>query len=278
MSGTTVYNIVTKRTLTPNVKLFEVEAPTVARKTKPGQFVILRIHEKGERIPITIAGTDTEKGTVTIVFAEVGKTSKQLGTLEEGDGILNFAGPLGNLIKVENYGSILCVGGGVMVGALLYQMKALRDAGNRIVSVVGARSAEHLIFVDEVEAVSDEIYVATDDGSEGYEGIDFLNGLLKEKKFDHVFTLGPTSMQMEVSEMTRPLGIPTTVNLFPVMVDGMGMCGACRVTVGGETKFACVDGPDFDGHQVDFDELISRMRFYNPQEKISMVFYDRGRS
>lgn len=278
MSGTTVYNIVTKRTLTPNVKLFEVEAPTVARKTKPGQFVILRIHEKGERIPITIAGTDTEKGTVTIVFAEVGKTSKQLGTLEEGDGILNFAGPLGNLIKVENYGSILCVGGGVMVGALLYQMKALRDAGNRIVSVVGARSAEHLIFVDEVEAVSDEIYVATDDGSEGYEGIDFLNGLLKEKKFDHVFTLGPTSMQMEVSEMTRPLGIPTTVNLFPVMVDGMGMCGACRVTVGGETKFACVDGPDFDGHQVDFDELISRMRFYNPQEKISMVLYDRGRS
>ncbi|MFQ6053717.1 MAG: sulfide/dihydroorotate dehydrogenase-like FAD/NAD-binding protein [Candidatus Bathyarchaeia archaeon] len=267
-----------KLTLTPNVKLFEVEAPAVARKARPGHFVILRIHEKGERIPITIAGTDPGKGTVTIVFAEVGKTSKQLGALEEGDAILNFAGPLGNPLKVENYGTVLCVGGGVMVGALLYQISALRKAGNKIVSVVGARSAEHLIFVEEVRRASDELHVATDDGSEERRGLDFLEGLLKETRFDHVFTIGPTSMQRAVAEMTRPHGIPTTVNLFPIMVDGTGMCGACRVTVGGETKFACIDGPDFDGHQVDFDELISRMRVYTPHEKIAMVLHDEEAS
>lgn len=270
-----MYKIVAKRTLTPSVKLFELEAPAVARKTKPGQFVILRIHERGERIPITIAGTDPEDGTITLVFAEVGKTSKELGTLEKGDLILNVAGPLGNPIKVEKYGTILYVGGGVMIGAMLYLIKALREAGNEVVSVVGARSAEHLIFVDEVKSASDELYIATDDGSEGYEGPGFLKGLLEDRHFDHVFTIGPTSMQREISEMTRPYGIPTTVNLFPVMVDGMGMCGACRVTVGGETKFACVDGPDFDGHQVDFEELISRMRIYTPQEKIAKVLYDR---
>jgi len=266
-----LYRIKTKRTLTPNVKLFEVEAPDIARKAKPGQFVILRVHEKGERIPITIADADADGGAVTIVFAKVGKTSLLLGELEEGEEILDFLGPLGNPIDVEDYGTILLVGGGVMVGALYYQARALREAGNEVVAVVGARSSDHLIYVDEMKDVSDELHVATDDGSEGYEGLDFLRDLLSERKFDRVFTIGPTSLQKEVSEMTRPYGIPTTVNLFPVMVDGMGMCGACRVTVGGETKFACVDGPDFDGHKVDFDELISRMRYYNPQEKIAMV-------
>jgi ferredoxin--NADP+ reductase len=270
-----MYKIVRKEVLSPNVKLFEVEAPAIARKARPGNFVILRIHEKGERIPITLAGSDPERGTVTIVFAEVGKTSTQLGTLEEGDELLNFAGPLGNPIKVENYGTILFVGGGVFLGALLYQIRALKEAGNKVVAVVGARSPEHLIFVEEVKAVADELYVSTDDGTLDLKGIDFLEELLREREFDHAFTLGPTSMQRDVSEMTKPHGIPTTVNLFPVMVDGMGMCGACRVTVGGETKFACVDGPDFDGHQVDFEELISRMRIYNPQEKIAMVLHDK---
>jgi ferredoxin--NADP+ reductase len=267
-----VYRIVKKRSLAPNVKLFEVEAPAVARKVRPGQFAILRVSEKGERIPITLAGADPEKGTVTIIFAEVGKTSTELGTLGEGDEILNFAAPLGNTLKIEKYGTVLCVGGGVFVGALLYQMKALREAGNRIVSVVGARSAEHLILVDEVKAISDETFVSTDDGSKGYKGLGFLREMLGSRKFDHVFTMGPTALQREISEMTRPYGIPTTVNLFPVMVDATGMCGACRVNVGGETKFACVDGPDFDGHKVDFDLLISRMRVYNPQEKIAMVY------
>jgi len=267
--------IVTKRTLTTHVKLFEVEAPAIAKKAEPGQFVILRTHEKGERIPMTLAGSDAEKGTVTIVFAEVGKSSKKLGTLEEGDEILNFAGPLGNAVEVKNYGKILCVGGGVFLGALLYQIKALKEAGNTIVAVVGARNAEQLIFVDEVKAVADEFYVSTDDGALGQEGLGFIEDMLKEREFDRVITIGPTSMQRYVSDMTKPYGVPTTVNLFPIMVDGMGMCGACRVTVGGEMKFACVDGPDFDGHQIDFDELISRMRVFTPHEKIAMVLHDR---
>lgn len=270
-----MYRIVKKRTLTPNTKLFEVEAPIIAKKAKPGQFVILRIHERGERIPITLAGNDPEKGTVTIVLAEVGKSSKQIGNLEEGDEILDFLGPLGNPLKVENYGTVLSVGGGVFVGALLYQIKALKEAGNKVVAVVGARNREQLILVDEVGAEADELYVTTDDGTLDLKGLDFIEGLLEERKFDHVFTIGPTVMQRNVSEMTRKYGLPTTVNLFPIMVDGMGMCGACRVTVGGETKFACVDGPDFDGHKVDFDELTSRMRVYTTQEKISMVLHDK---
>ncbi len=266
--------IVKKRTLTPNVKLFEVEAPEIARKAKPGQFIILRTHERGERIPITLAGSDAERGTVTIVFAEVGKSSKQLGTLEEGEDILNFAGPLGNAVEMKNYGTVLCIGGGVFAGALFYQISAFKEAGNRVVAVVGARNSEQLIYVDEVKSVADEFYISTDDGALGQKGLDFVEDLLNERKFDHVITIGPTSMQRYVSEMTRPYGVPTTVNLFPIMVDGMGMCGSCRVTVGGETKFACVDGPDFDGHQVDFDELVSRMRVFTPHEKIAMVLYD----
>lgn len=273
-----MYKIVKKLVLTPHVKLFEVEAPAVSRKARPGQFVILRVREKGERIPITIAGADPKRGTVALIFAEVGKTSTQLGTLGEGGEFPSLSGPLGNPLKIANYGTVLCVGGGVFVGALLYQIKALREAGNKIVSVVGAQSAEHLILVEEVKAASDELYIATDDGSQGHEGLEFLREMLKERKFDHVFTLGPTSMQRDVSELTRPYGMPTTVNLFPIMVDGTGMCGACRVVVGGETKFACVDGPDFDGHKVDFDQLISRMRFYNPQEKIAMILYKEEES
>ncbi|MGQ9679807.1 MAG: sulfide/dihydroorotate dehydrogenase-like FAD/NAD-binding protein [Candidatus Bathyarchaeia archaeon] len=268
-----MYRIIEKVKLTPTDKMLVIEAPEVARKAKPGQFVVLRINEKGERIPITIAGTDADKGTVTIVFAEVGKTSKDLGKLGVGDHILNFAAPLGNPIKVENFGTVLCVGGGVFVGALLYLIKELRQAGNKIITVVGARNSEHLIFLDDAEKLSDELYIATDDGSRGYKDLEFLKDLLKERRFEHVFTIGPTSMQRLVSELTRPHNIPTTVSLFPIMVDATGMCGACRVIVGGETKFACVDGPDFDGHKVDFDQLISRMRFYNSQEKIAMVYH-----
>jgi len=271
-----MYGIVRKEKLTPNIKLFEVNAPAVAAKSKPGQFVILRVNERGERFPITISDADPKAGTVSIIFAEVGKSSTQLGKLEEGDSILNFSGPLGNATKIQNYGDILCVGGGVMAGALLYQLKALKKAKNKITTVIGARSREHLILVDELRKHSDELFVATDDGSEGKEGIAFLGEMLKTRKFAQAFTIGPTSMQMIVSEMTRPYRIPTTVNLFPIMVDGTGMCGACRVTVGDETKFACVHGPDFDGHKVNYEELISRMRFYNPNEKIAMVLFDGG--
>ena len=269
-----MYGIVRKDKLSPNIKLFEVAAPAVAAKSRPGQFVILRVHEKGERFPITIADADPAKGMVTIIFAEVGKSSIQLGKLNEGDSILNFSGPLGNATDIKAYGDVLCVGGGVMAGALLYQIKALKSAGNKITTIIGARSKEHLILVDDLRKYSDEFHVATDDGSEGEEGLAFLEDILKAKKFAQAITIGPTSMQRAVSEMTRPYGIPTTVNLFPIMVDGTGMCGACRVSVGEETKFACVHGPDFDGHRVNFDELISRMRFYNPNEKIAMVLFD----
>jgi ferredoxin--NADP+ reductase len=269
-----MYSIVRKEKLAPNIKLIDVSAPAVAVKSKPGQFVILRIHEKGERFPITITDADPVRGIVSLIFAEVGKSSIQLGKLGVGDSILNFSGPLGNATKIENFGEILCVGGGVMVGALLYQMKALKAVGNKITSIIGARSKEHLILLDDIKMYSEKTYVATDDGSEGYEGLQFLGDLLKQQSFAHVFAIGPTSMQMAVSEMTKPIKLPTTVNLFPIMVDGTGMCGACRVTVGGETKFACVHGPDFDGHKVDYQELISRMRFYNPNEKIAMVLFD----
>ncbi|MBM3291169.1 sulfide/dihydroorotate dehydrogenase-like FAD/NAD-binding protein [Candidatus Bathyarchaeota archaeon] len=269
-----MYEIVHKETLSHNVKLIEVSAPAVVKKTKPGQFVIIRIHEKGERFPITIADSNPVKGTLTLIYAEVGKSSSLLGKMKVGESILNLAGPLGNPTKIKNYGKILCVGGGVMVGALLLQLRALKNAGNEIITIVGARNKDHLILVDEIKKVSNKTYLATDDGSEGYLGIDFLSDILKENKFDHVFTIGPTSMQKIVSEMTNNYHIPTTVNLFPIMVDGTGMCGACRVTIGNTTRFACVHGPDFDGHQVDFDELISRMRFYNPNEKIAMVLYD----
>jgi ferredoxin--NADP+ reductase len=269
-----MYKIVHKETLSPNVKLIEVNAPAVAKKTKPGQFVIIRVHEKGERFPITIADSNPANGTITLIYAEVGKSSILLGKMEKGESILNLAGPLGNATKIDNYGKILCVGGGVMVGALLFQLKALKNAGNNITTIIGARNKDNLILIDEIKKYSDTFYVATDDGSEGYKGIEFLSDILKENKFDHVFTIGPTSMQKIVSELTKNYHTPTTVNLFPIMVDGTGMCGACRVTVGNTTKFACVNGPDFDGHQVDFDELISRMRFYNPNEKIAMVLYD----
>jgi NAD(P)H-flavin reductase len=269
-----MYRIVKKEELTPNVKMFRVHAPAVAHKAKPGQFVIVRASEAGERIPMTIADTDTRAGTVTIYFAEVGKSSTMLGSLEEGENILNFAGPLGNATEIKKYGKVLCVGGGVFVGALLYMMRALKEAGNEIIAVFGYRNRDHVLLEEELKEVADEAFVCTDDGSYGLKGMDVVDELL-EQGFDHVFAIGPTSLQMNLSEKTRPYGIPTRVNLFPVMVDGMGMCGACRVTVGGDTRFSCVDGPEFDGHLVDFEELIMRMRVYNPQEKIAMVVHGR---
>lgn len=271
-----MYKIVTSKELTPNVKYFEVNAPAVAHKSRPGQFVIVRAKETGERLPITIAGTDPDRGTVAIYFAEVGKSSKKLGELKVDDSILNFAGPLGNETEIRDYGRILCVGGGVFVGAMQYQLEALKEAGCHVTAVYGFRSKDHVLLEDEVKATADEAYICTDDGSYGHRGMEIVDELLEKNRYDHVFTIGPTSLQANLSEKTRPYGIPTKVNLFPIMVDGMGMCGACRVTVGGSTLFSCVDGPEFDGHKVDFDELIMRMRQYNPQEKIAMVVSNMG--
>ncbi|MEM3463957.1 MAG: sulfide/dihydroorotate dehydrogenase-like FAD/NAD-binding protein [Candidatus Bathyarchaeia archaeon] len=269
-----MYKILTKKELAPKIKLFEVYAPEMAEKAKPGQFIIVVIDEKGERIPLTIAGYDAKKGTITFVFNEVGKTTKQLGLLKEGDYILNITGPLGNPSEIKKFGNVLCVGGGVMIAPMLLQVKALREAGNTVTTVVGARIKELLFFVEEMKALSQKLYVATDDGSVGYKGLDFLKDVLAKEKFDRCVAMGPVVMMKNVCEITKPFGIPTVVTLTPIMVDGMGMCGVCRVSVGGKMKFGCVDGPEFDGHMVDFDELIKRQRLFLPEERLSALLWE----
>lgn len=271
-----MYRIVTKRELVPHINLFEFSAKEIAVKTRPGQFIILRVDEKGERVPLTMTGADPEKGTITVVCHEVGKSTRQLGQLKEGDCILDLLGPLGKPAEIEKFGTVLCIGGGVMVAPLYFQAKAFHETGNTVIGGIGARTENQLIFENEMREVCDELYVATDDGTRGYKGLGFLEGLLKERKIDRVITMGPVLMMKKVSELTRPYGVPTIVNLIPIMVDGMGMCGACRVTVGGRTMFACVDGPDFDGHQVDFEELMIRLKMFTPQEKLAFVFQEEG--
>jgi len=271
-----LYRIVTKRELVPHINLFEFSAKEIAAKTKPGQFIILRVDEKGERVPLTMTGADPEKGTITVVCHEVGKSTRQLGQLKEGDCILDLLGPLGKPAEIEKFGTVLCIGGGVMVAPLYFQAKAFHETGNTVIGGIGARTENQLIFENEMREVCDELYVATDDGTRGYKGLGFLEGLLKERKIDRVITMGPVLMMKKVSELTRPYGVPTIVNLIPIMVDGMGMCGACRVTVGGRTMFACVDGPDFDGHQVDFEELMIRLKMFTPQEKLAFLFQEEG--
>jgi ferredoxin--NADP+ reductase len=270
-----MYEIVTKKELAPKIKLFEVKAPDIAEKAQPGQFIILILGEKGERIPLTIAGYDRKRGTITFVFNEVGKTTKQLGLMKEGDSISNITGPLGNPSEIRNFGNVLCIGGGVMIAPMLLQVKALKEAGNKVTTVIGARIKELLFFEDEMKAVSDRLYVATDDGSKGYKGLGFLKELLEKEKFDRCVAMGPVVMMKNVCEMTKLFGIPTIVTLTPIMVDGMGMCGVCRVTVGGKMKFACVDGPEFDGHAVDFDGLIKRQRMFLPEERLSSLVWER---
>ena len=270
-----MYKIVEKRELASKIKLFEVTAPDIAAKANPGQFVILRVSETGERIPINIANSDIKKGTITLVFNEVGKTTNQLGLLNQGDHIPNIVGPLGNPSEIQRFGTVLCVGGGVMIAPLFFQVSALRKTGNKLITVIGARIKDLLIYEKEMKELSDEFYVATDDGSKGYKGLGFLKDLLNKQKIDRVIAMGPVIMLKTVSEMTNPLGIKTIVTLTPIMVDGMGMCGACRVSVAGETKFACVDGPEFDGHQVDFDQLIKRQRLYLPEERLSALLHER---
>ena len=251
-----MYKILNQKEMAPKIKLFEVYAPEVAEKVKPGQFIILIIGERGERIPITIAGYNTEKGTITFVFNEVGKTTKQLGLLKEGNSIANITGPLGNPSEIKKFGKVLCVAGGVMIAPMLLQVQALREAENMITTILGARMKELLFFEKEIEALSHGLYVATDDGSKGYKGLDFLKEFLEKEKFDRCIVMGPVVMMKNISEITKPFGIPTIVTLTPIMVDGMGMCGVCRVMVGGKMKFGCIDGPEFDGHQVDFEGLI----------------------
>ncbi|MGI9951542.1 sulfide/dihydroorotate dehydrogenase-like FAD/NAD-binding protein [Moorellaceae bacterium AZ2] len=263
-----MYPIVKKRILAPSIKLLEVKAPDVARKAQAGQFIILRIDEPGERIPLTIADFDREGGTITTIFQEVGYTTQQLGQLEEGDSLADFVGPLGRPTEIENYGRVVCVGGGVGVAPIYPIARALKEAGNEVISIIGARSRELLILEQEMRSVSDELLVSTDDGSYGHKGFvtDLLVKVLQEKKVDRVWGIGPVIMMKAVSEATRPFNVPTIVSMNPIMVDGTGMCGACRVSVGGETKFGCVDGPEFDGHQVDWDLALRRLRMYREEE------------
>lgn len=268
-----MYDIVAKKELAPKIKLFDIYAPRVAVKAKPGQFVILRIDEKGERFPLTIANVDPSKGTIRVVFNEVGKSTKQLGNLRAGDDILNLVGPLGNPSEIENYGRVLCVGGGVMIAPLYFVASALHGAGNELITVIGARMKSLLIFEDEMKSISHEFYVATDDGSAGYKGLDFLEEVLGQGSINRVVAMGPVVMMKTVSEIAKPYRIKTIVTLTPIMVDGTGMCGCCRVSVGGVTKFTCVEGPEFDGHEVDWDLLISRQRIYLPEERMSALLH-----
>ncbi|MCW4014341.1 MAG: sulfide/dihydroorotate dehydrogenase-like FAD/NAD-binding protein, partial [Candidatus Bathyarchaeota archaeon] len=249
-----MYNITKKELVTPHIHMLDVYAPAVAHKATPGQFVIIRTNKHGERFPITIAGAEPTEGLVRIYVAEVGASSKDLCAMKEGDNILNFSGPLGNTAPIKKYGTVLVIGNAAFVGAQLYLSEALKKEGNKIISVISSRREEELFLVKELEAVSEEIFVEIEDGSEGHSFFSFIDPYISDKKVDHVITIGSTSMQKIISEKTRPFQIPTTVNLFPIMVDGTGMCGACRVTVAGATRFACVDGPDFNGHEVDFDE------------------------
>ena len=264
-----MFKIVRKKELNSAVTLMEVEAPFVAKKAKAGQFIILRVDESSERVPLTIAGYDREKGTVTIIFQKVGLSTKMLGTLQEGDFIHDFFGPLGKPTQTEGLKRVCVVGGGVGCAIALPSAQAFKEVGCEVDVIVGFRNKDIVILEDEFRACSDHMYLMTDDGSYGEHG--FVTVKLQQlleagTQYDEVLAIGPIPMMKFVSKTTEPFGVKTIVSLNPIMVDGTGMCGGCRVTVGGEVKFACVDGPDFDGHKVDFAELMNRNGVYRDQE------------
>ena len=264
--------IMEKRMLAENVGWFEIEAPQIAKRRKAGQFVILRIHESGERIPLTIADSDPEKGTIVLICQSIGKTSTQLNSLQTGDIIQDIAGPLGTPSHIENFGTAVCIGGGVGIAVAYPIAKALKEKGNKVISILGARTKELLILEDQMRSVSDEVRITTDDGSYGVKGFvtDQLQQLIDEQEVNFVLAIGPTIMMKAVSNLTRPYQITTMVSLNSIMIDGTGMCGGCRVSIDGKSRFVCVDGPEFDGHAVDFDELMLRQRMYLDEEKSSL--------
>jgi ferredoxin--NADP+ reductase len=268
-----MYKILVRETLVPSIHLFKVEAPDVAKKAQAGQFITIRIDEKGERIPLTIAGWEKKEGSVTIVFMEVGTTTCRLALLRSGDYIADFVGPLGLPTHVENYGTVVCVAGGVGVAPIVPIARAIKGGGNRVISILGARTKELVFWEEELRGVSDQLVVTTDDGSYGRKGV--VTEPLKElleigEKVDRVIAIGPSIMMKYCSLTTQPFGVPTVVSLNSIMVDGTGMCGCCRVSVDGVTRFVCVDGPDFNGHHVDWDLLFARQRTYLDEEKSSL--------
>lgn len=265
-----MFTIVEKRRLNDSMTLMAVDAPYIAKKAKAGQFIILRVNEFGERIPLTIADYDREKGTITIIYQKVGKTTMLLDELNEGDAILDFIGPLGKATELEGYKKVAVIGGGAGCAIAYPQAKALHTMGAKVDMIAGFRNKDIIILENEMNAVSDKLILTTDDGSNGNKG--FVTDALREQiengaGYDLVIAIGPLVMMRAVCNLTKEYNIKTIVSMNPIMIDGTGMCGGCRVTVGGETKFACVDGPDFDGHQVDFDEAIKRSKTYSEFEK-----------
>jgi ferredoxin--NADP+ reductase len=272
-----MFQIRDTRFLAPDIKLLKIAAPRIARKHAAGQFVIVRVHEHGERIPLTIADSDIRDGTITIIVQGIGKTTRLINMLTKGDAILDVAGPLGSASEIRNFGTAVIIGGGVGTAIALPTAVALKAAGNRVVGIIGARTKNLVILEQEMRRCCDELFVMTDDGSYGEYG--FVTQKLQEllgagRSIDYVLAIGPIPMMQAVAEVTRPHGIRTVVSLNPIMVDGTGMCGGCRVLVGGESRFACVDGPEFDAHAVDFRVLAQRNNLYRPQEQAALRRFD----
>ena len=263
------YKIISKTLLCPNQYELQVEAPFVTRNAKAGQFIIFRVEEEGERVPLTIADVDRENGILTVVFMAVGYTTKKLAELNVGDSILDLVGPLGKPTEIKNYGTVVCVAGGYGAAPCYLISKAFKEAGNKVYMIMGARNKDLIFWQDKMKKASTELFITTDDGSLGIKGFgtQVLGELMEKEKIDYVIAVGPMPMMRAVAELTRGKGIKTEASMNPIMIDGTGMCGACRLTVGGEVKFACVDGPDFDAHKIDFDEVINRSKVYKEQEK-----------
>ena len=267
-----MFKIISKEIMAHNVKSYVISAPDIAKNAKAGQFVMIRIDDKGERVPLTIAGADITNGAIRIIFQEAGKTTKHLGRLSEGDFIKDILGPLGIPTEIKKYGTVVAVAGGVGTAEVLPVINYLRAEGNKIISIIGARNKDLILLENEIEQNSDELIIATDDGSKGVKGFvtTALEDLIKKGiQIDMVYAIGPVPMMKFVSVLTKKYSIPTFVSLNPIMVDGTGMCGACRVTVDGKTRFACVEGPEFDAHKVDWDELISRLSLFKELELLS---------
>jgi ferredoxin--NADP+ reductase len=263
-----MFKIISRAELARQTFKLELQAPLIAGNAQAGQFVVLIVDEKGERLPLTLSGWDKDAGTITLIFQAVGYSTRQLSRLKEGEEISHILGPLGHPTDIKNVGTVVTVAGGVGIAELLPVSRRYKEAGNKVIGIIGARSKDLLILEEEMKNTCDELYIATDDGSYGEKGFvtDILKKILREVP-DLIYAIGPVPMMKAVSELTRPLKIRTIVSLNPIMVDGTGMCGVCRCSVGGKTVFACVDGPDFDGHQVDFDELSKRLKLYQEQEE-----------
>ena len=275
-----MYKILSKRALGPQIREYVIEAPEIARVGKSGQFIVLRLHERGERVPLTIVDTDTLTGGVTIVVQEVGKSTREMGDhFGVGDSVLDFVGPLGHPSEIENYGTVICVGGGLGIAPLYPIARDLKEAKNTVIGIIGARNKDLLFYIDRMDSVCDELVVMTDDGSNGNKGFvsDPLHDIIAAgREIDRVWAIGPGIMMKVACNVTREFSVPTVVSLNSIMIDGTGMCGGCRVEVGDEVKFACVDGPEFDGHKVNFDILMSRQRFYHEEEACALERYLAG--